>query len=165
MWWLNNFLWLFIDSKWTDTSAISHWDTKFEKLIYEISKSRDDLRDERDQLKIQCSNLTKEMESLQSQYNTLAASRDKLQEEIDVLTHNRTGKKCTRRKKQEIKTWIESSLIWIYCSIKEIIIKRMWDKTETWVDHKRHGILLKHSTNKVRMIRLLILSDFKLVFK
>ncbi|KAE8288571.1 CD209 antigen Dendritic cell-specific ICAM-3-grabbing non-integrin 1 [Larimichthys crocea] len=77
-----------------NTSAISHWDTKFEKLIYEISKSRDDLRDERDQLKIQCSNLTKEMESLQSQYNTLAASRDKLQEDIDMLTHNRTDKPC-----------------------------------------------------------------------
>lgn len=77
-----------------NTSAINQWDTKYEKLIYQITKGRDDLRDERDQLMLQSSNLTKEMEALQTQYNTVVESRDKLQEEVKKLSLNRTDKSC-----------------------------------------------------------------------
>ncbi|XP_070768269.1 CD209 antigen-like protein C [Enoplosus armatus] len=77
-----------------NTSAISHWETKYESWIYNLTKDRDALRDERDQLKIHSSNLTKEMEVLQSQYNTVAASRDKLQEEVNRLNISRTGTSC-----------------------------------------------------------------------
>lgn len=86
-----------------DSGAISHWDVKCENLIYSLTVDRDNLRNELDQLKIQSSNLTRDMEVLQSQYNTMAASRDKLQEEVIRLNEtlrtrskdsNRTGKKC-----------------------------------------------------------------------
>lgn len=75
-----------------DTSAINQWDTKYNNLIYEITKGRDKMRDERDQLKIHSSNLTQEMELLQGQYNSVVASRDKLQEEVNRF-NNKTGKK------------------------------------------------------------------------
>ncbi|XP_070768367.1 CD209 antigen-like protein C [Enoplosus armatus] len=77
-----------------NTSAISHWETKYESWIYNLTKDRDALRDERDKLKIHSSNLTKEMEVLQSQYNTVAASRNKLQEEVNRLNISRTDKPC-----------------------------------------------------------------------
>lgn len=82
-----------------DTSAINQWDTKYENLISELTKGRDNLRDERDQLMIQSSNLTKEMEILQSQYSAVVASRDKLQEELNKLKVNGTGKKCASARK------------------------------------------------------------------
>lgn len=74
-----------------DARAISHRDTKCENLIYNLTKDKDALRDERDQLKIHSSNLTKEMEVLQSQYSAVAASRDELQEMVKNLS--RTGEK------------------------------------------------------------------------
>ncbi|XP_075937543.1 uncharacterized protein LOC142938183 isoform X1 [Anarhichas minor] len=67
-----------------------HQDSKFENLIYSLTIDKDTLRDERDQLKINSGNLTKEMEVLQSQYNAMAESRDKLQEEVNELNLNRT---------------------------------------------------------------------------
>lgn len=86
-----------------NSGAISHWDVKCENLIYSLTVDRDNLRNELDQLKIQSSNLTRDMEVLQSQYNTMAASRDKLQEEVIRLNEtlrtrskdsNRTGQPC-----------------------------------------------------------------------
>lgn len=61
-------------------------------MIYEITKGRDDLRDERDQLKITASNLTQEIQALQDQYVAAVASRDELQAEVNSLSLNRTGK-------------------------------------------------------------------------
>lgn len=61
-------------------------------MIYEITKGRDKLKDERDELQTHISNLTQEMEILQNQYLTAAASRDKLQEEINMLSFNKTSK-------------------------------------------------------------------------
>lgn len=75
-----------------DTSSVNQWDTKYTELIFEITKGRDKLKDERDELQTHVSNLTKEMEMLQNQYLTAAASRDKLQEEINKSIFNRTGK-------------------------------------------------------------------------
>nr|XP_046256623.1 C-type lectin domain family 17, member A-like [Scatophagus argus] len=77
-----------------NTSAINQWDTKYKNLIYEITKGRDNLRDERDQLMIHSSNLTQEIELLQGQYNAAIASRDKLQEEVKRLSLNRTDTTC-----------------------------------------------------------------------
>ncbi|XP_068591404.1 CD209 antigen-like protein C [Cebidichthys violaceus] len=71
-----------------------HQDSKFENLIYSLTIDRDTLRDELDQLKINSGNLTKEMEVLQSQYNAMAESRDKLQEEVNRLNLNRTDQSC-----------------------------------------------------------------------
>ncbi|XP_075937544.1 CD209 antigen-like protein C isoform X2 [Anarhichas minor] len=71
-----------------------HQDSKFENLIYSLTIDKDTLRDERDQLKINSGNLTKEMEVLQSQYNAMAESRDKLQEEVNELNLNRTDQPC-----------------------------------------------------------------------
>ncbi|KAM6936690.1 uncharacterized protein PEZ65_006746 [Lycodopsis pacificus] len=65
-------------------------DSMCENLIYSLTIDRDTLRDERDQLKINSGNLTKEMEVLQSQYNAMAESRDKLQEEVNRLNLSRT---------------------------------------------------------------------------
>uniref|UniRef100_A0A8C4EV39 C-type lectin domain-containing protein n=1 Tax=Dicentrarchus labrax TaxID=13489 RepID=A0A8C4EV39_DICLA len=70
------------------------WIGKYANLINEITKSRDELKDERDQLKMYSSNLAKEMEVLQSQYDTVAAGRDKLQEELNRYNLNRTDKPC-----------------------------------------------------------------------
>lgn len=79
----------------SDSWAIRHQDSKCENMSYSLIIDRDKLRDERDQLKIQSRNLTEEMELLQSQYNAMAASRDKLQEEVNRLKLSKTGKKCT----------------------------------------------------------------------
>nr|AIT83005.1 CD209 antigen [Sparus aurata] len=77
-----------------NTSAINQWDSKYTDLIHVLTKGRDELRDERDQLKIQSSNLTQELEALRSQYNDVVDSRDKLQEDIKNLHRNRTDKSC-----------------------------------------------------------------------
>lgn len=61
-------------------------------MIYEITKGRDDVRDERDQLKITANNLTQEIQALQDQYVAVVASRDELQAEVNRLSLNRTGK-------------------------------------------------------------------------
>ncbi|XP_030248580.1 C-type lectin domain family 4 member M isoform X2 [Sparus aurata] len=82
-----------------NTSAINQWDSKYTDLIHVLTKGRDELRDERDQLKIQSSNLTQELEALRSQYNDVVDSRDKLQEDIKNLHRNRTGarKDCQQK--------------------------------------------------------------------
>lgn len=74
---------------------MNQWDTKYTNLISEITKGRDSLRDERDELQSHISNLTKEMEMLQDRYTSVAASRDKLQEQINKVTLNQTGKHVT----------------------------------------------------------------------
>lgn len=79
----------------TDTSAINQWDAKQSKMIDELTKGRDDLREERDQLRIHSSNLTQEMEVLKNNYNSMVASRDKLQLELESLKRNDTGEKLT----------------------------------------------------------------------
>uniref|UniRef100_H2TG14 C-type lectin domain-containing protein n=3 Tax=Takifugu TaxID=31032 RepID=H2TG14_TAKRU len=79
-----------------NTSSVNQWDTKYTSLIYEITKGRDSLRDERDELQSHISNLTQEMETLQDQYTSVAASQDKLQEQINKLRLNRTDKPCRR---------------------------------------------------------------------
>lgn len=78
----------------TDTSAVNQWDAKYSNLIYTITKGRDNLRDERDQLKTHFNNLTHEMKILQDKYNKSVASQDKLQEEVDSL-RNKTGNKSS----------------------------------------------------------------------
>lgn len=67
-----------------------------ENLVYNLTKDKDALRDERDQLRINASNLTKAIEVLQSQYNTVSASRDKLQEDVRRLNVSREGRKCSK---------------------------------------------------------------------
>lgn len=68
-----------------NTSAVNQWDTKYTNLIHELTKGTEELREERDQLKILASNLTQEIEAL-------VASRDKLQEKFDKF--NRSNSLC-----------------------------------------------------------------------
>ncbi|XP_076593925.1 CD209 antigen-like protein C [Chaetodon auriga] len=105
-----------------NTSAINQWDTKYEKLIYELTKGRDDLRDERDQLMIHSSNLTKEMEILRGQYDTVAASRDKLQAKLDTLNVNGTDKSC-------LQGWIKFNNKCYYISAHGV--------TKTWENSRK----------------------------
>ncbi|XP_041665259.1 CD209 antigen-like [Cheilinus undulatus] len=74
-------------------------------LTFNLTKDSDALRDERDafrdkrnQLKIQSNNLTDTLQALQSQYDTVVASRDTLQEEVNQLKlvqkDYQTGKTC-----------------------------------------------------------------------
>ncbi|XP_018535589.1 CD209 antigen-like protein E [Lates calcarifer] len=80
--------------------AISHWKKlqvglmECENLVYNLTKDRDALRDERDQLKRNSSSLKKELDVLQSQYKAVAASRDKLQEDVRRLNHSKTERIC-----------------------------------------------------------------------
>uniref|UniRef100_A0A3Q3W9Q9 C-type lectin domain-containing protein n=1 Tax=Mola mola TaxID=94237 RepID=A0A3Q3W9Q9_MOLML len=76
------------------TTAINEWDNKYKDVIYEITKGRDDVRDERDQLKITANNLTQEIQALQDQYVAVVASRDELQAEVNRLSLNRTDNPC-----------------------------------------------------------------------
>lgn len=64
-------------------------------MIYELSKSKENLTAEQEQLKTQFNNLTGEMEALQKQYDSVVASRDRLQEEFDRQNpkSNVTGRK------------------------------------------------------------------------
>ncbi|XP_059195613.1 C-type lectin domain family 10 member A-like isoform X1 [Centropristis striata] len=72
-----------------NSSAIGHRDSMCENMIDSLTADRESLRAERDQLKDTSSNLTKEIEALQSQYKAVAASRDKLQEEKITLRDER----------------------------------------------------------------------------
>uniref|UniRef100_UPI0037E81BA7 C-type lectin domain family 4 member K-like n=1 Tax=Semicossyphus pulcher TaxID=241346 RepID=UPI0037E81BA7 len=87
-----------------NTSAMSRWDTKYENLIFNLSKSRGasvdkpgDLRDDRDQQKIQSANLTKgirdalrdEREALRDEREALRVERDALRAEREVLRNER----------------------------------------------------------------------------
>ncbi|XP_050932194.1 CD209 antigen-like protein E isoform X2 [Lates calcarifer] len=83
-----------------DGRAISHWKKlqvglmECENLVYNLTKDRDALRDEREQLKRNSSSLNKELDVLQSQYKAVAASRDKLQEDVRRLNHSKTERNC-----------------------------------------------------------------------
>ncbi|XP_059195710.1 CD209 antigen-like protein E [Centropristis striata] len=72
-----------------NSSAIGHQESKCENMIYSLTAEKVPLRAERDQLKVTYSNLTKEMKALQSQYEAVAAGRDKLQEEKNTLRDER----------------------------------------------------------------------------
>ncbi|XP_068179604.1 CD209 antigen-like protein C [Antennarius striatus] len=77
-----------------NTSAINQWDMKYNNLVHEITKSRDNLSQDRDQLKIHYSNLTQEMGMLLNKYNAMVISRDMLQKEVNRLNLNKTEKSC-----------------------------------------------------------------------
>lgn len=64
--------------------------------IYELTKSKENLTAEREQLRTQLTNLTGQMEDLQKQYDSVVAGRDQLQEQFDRLDPNSnvTGRKC-----------------------------------------------------------------------
>ncbi|KAI9520397.1 hypothetical protein NQZ68_018705 [Dissostichus eleginoides] len=64
--------------------VLNHMDSKFEQLISNLTMDRN-MREELEQMKMNSSNLTEELEVLQSKYNTMAASQDKLQEELKEL--------------------------------------------------------------------------------
>ncbi|XP_051921725.1 CD209 antigen-like [Hippocampus zosterae] len=59
-----------------------------------LRTERDNLTVERDQLSLVSSNLTKELEVLQSRFSKVAASRDGLKEEAQELNRNRSVKLC-----------------------------------------------------------------------
>ncbi|KAJ4931487.1 hypothetical protein JOQ06_025782 [Pogonophryne albipinna] len=61
--------------------VLNHMDSKFEQLISNLNMDRN-TREELEQMKMNSSNLTEELEVLQSKYNAVAASRDNLQEEL-----------------------------------------------------------------------------------
>ena len=65
---------------------------QLQTMLISLTEERHALRDEKDQLKMDFSNLTKEMELLQSRINTVATTRDELQEEVNRLNLNRSGK-------------------------------------------------------------------------
>uniref|UniRef100_A0A667ZCU4 C-type lectin domain-containing protein n=1 Tax=Myripristis murdjan TaxID=586833 RepID=A0A667ZCU4_9TELE len=80
----------------SDTNATGHHDTGMDDIHdnNNLTKERDTLRDERDQLRTSISNLTQEHEQLQSRYSTVVTSRDELQEEVKILSGNITEKVC-----------------------------------------------------------------------
>uniref|UniRef100_A0A3B5A5J2 C-type lectin domain-containing protein n=1 Tax=Stegastes partitus TaxID=144197 RepID=A0A3B5A5J2_9TELE len=92
-----------------------------EKLIQNLTTDNNALRDELKQMKINSSRLTKEMEVLQSQYNTTAASRDNLQQEVKRLNVT----KC----KVCLQGWIMFNNKCYYASEK--------GKTKNWEDSRR----------------------------
>ncbi|XP_022609192.1 CD209 antigen-like protein E [Seriola dumerili] len=81
-------------------STVRHWNKlqvglmEYQNLVSNLTKDRDALRDERDQLRINSSSLAKDIEVLQSQYNTVAASRDELEEAIRQLNLSTADKHC-----------------------------------------------------------------------
>lgn len=70
-------------------------DARCSNMIYELTKSKENLTAGQEQLRTQFNNLTGEMEALQKQYDSVVASRDRLQEEFDRLNprSNVTGRK------------------------------------------------------------------------
>lgn len=83
-----------------DTSAINQWDAKYTNLIDELTKGKDDLPAKPDYLKAYPSNLTQELKVLRNQHDTVVASLDKLQKELNRLNLNRTGRKS--KEKQQV---------------------------------------------------------------
>lgn len=99
-----------IPNELADSKAIGHQDSKCENLISSLIMDRDALRDERDQMKVNYVNLTKEMEVLQSQYNAMAVSRDALQEEVNRFNVSKKGKKCTDARNENLNGTVVSLL-------------------------------------------------------
>lgn len=60
-----------------------------------LRKERDAFRNELDQLKLDSVNLTKELELLQSRFQTVVASRDELHKEVNWFNQNVTGNEET----------------------------------------------------------------------
>lgn len=58
----------------------------------QLWKGQDGQPAERNMLRAPPSNLTRELKVMQNQHNTLAASLDRLQEELNRLNVNRTGR-------------------------------------------------------------------------
>lgn len=83
-----------------DTNAINQWDAKYTNLMDELTKGKDDLPAKPDHLKAHPSNLTQELKILRNQHDTVVASLDKLQKELNRLNLNRTGRKS--KEKQQI---------------------------------------------------------------
>ncbi|XP_053183583.1 C-type lectin domain family 4 member F-like [Scomber japonicus] len=81
----------------------------------------DAIRDERDQLKMDTRNLTKEMELLQSRFNTVVTMRDELQEEVKRLNLNRTEKLCPD-------DWKKYNNKCYYVSAQRV--SKSWDKSK-----------------------------------
>ncbi|XP_069549119.1 CD209 antigen-like protein C [Brachyistius frenatus] len=65
-----------------------------QKLVHNLTTDKDALRDERDQIKINASRMTNEMQALQSNYITLNASRNALQQQVTKLNQSKTGTLC-----------------------------------------------------------------------
>lgn len=105
-----------------NTSAISQWDKKYETMIYEITKGREDLRDERNELVYQLNNLTSRMNALQDQYKVLTTSRDNLQQEVNRLKKNNTDIICKPG-------WLKFQNSCYYISDEE--------ETKTWQDSRK----------------------------
>lgn len=83
-----------------DTNAINQWDAKYTNMIDELAKGKDDLPAKPDYLKAHPSNLTQELKVLRNQHDTVVASLDKLQKELNRLNLNRTGRKS--KEKQQV---------------------------------------------------------------
>ncbi|XP_051812342.1 CD209 antigen-like protein C [Acanthochromis polyacanthus] len=83
-----------------NASAIGQQDSlldhlmKREKLIHNLTTDNYALRDELNQMKVNSSRLTKEMEELQREYKTVAASRDHLLQEYTTLNSSSACKVC-----------------------------------------------------------------------
>ncbi|XP_023141772.3 low affinity immunoglobulin epsilon Fc receptor-like [Amphiprion ocellaris] len=94
---------------------------KREKLIHNLTTDNSALRDELNQTKVKSSRLTKEMEELQREYKTVAASRDHLQE-VKMLNSNTTCKVCPSE-------WIPFDNKCYYASPR--------GKTKNWEDSRK----------------------------
>lgn len=78
--------------KFAATNKVNEWDAKYTDLMEQLWKGQDGQPAERSMLRAPPSNLTTELKVLQNQHNTLAASLDRLQKELNRLNANRTGR-------------------------------------------------------------------------
>ncbi|XP_075896921.1 uncharacterized protein LOC142898061 [Nelusetta ayraudi] len=72
------------------TNKVNQWDAKYTDLMEQLWKGQDGQPAEQNMLRAPPSNLTRELKVMQNQHNTLAASLDRLQEELNRLNVNRT---------------------------------------------------------------------------
>ncbi|KAK5862573.1 hypothetical protein PBY51_017954 [Eleginops maclovinus] len=77
-----------------NSSVLNQKDLKREQLISNLTMERNTMRDKLEQINMNSSNLTKEMEVLLSKYNAMAVSQDKLREEVNRLRTNKTSETC-----------------------------------------------------------------------
>ncbi|KAM9309010.1 CD209 antigen-like protein D [Pholidichthys leucotaenia] len=110
-----------------NASAIRKQDVRvglmnFEKLINNLTQKNYALREELNQVKMNSSQLIKDMEMLRGQYNAVLASRDQLQQEVQKINCSMAGKVCQQgwttfnnkcyyvSKASETKNWERSRL-------------------------------------------------------
>lgn len=83
-------------------NKVNQWDSKYTDLMHQLWKGQHDQLAGRSMLTAPPSNLTTELKVMQNQQDSLAASLDRLQKELNRLNVNGTGRQAMLWEKKNV---------------------------------------------------------------